>query len=289
MAAPACPKVGKLPDDYSSLLPRGVPPVERAPTSFFPYQTIGPENTTWYFPIALPMTSPTGVFIPKGFAYEQKVDVILYFHGNKVVEGNRDFQTIYQYWHGNVYNVKLREDVNSAGKHALLVAPTMGDYPGYAMSGNADLGIFGTPGGGNCFLDHVMEWLGKYEPRYSLNNVTPQVRKVMLAGHSGGGNPIHIQMNPMKAQVCEIWCFDVVYGTVSDWVDFAVYNPTKTLTFYHAVQSLPSLRKLIKLKEDTEKARGKPIDNLKINDAGKHHYPALTNNFRNQVKMSSLP
>src|SRR5947209_13920920 len=94
MAAP-CPPVGSFPQDYSSSLPPGVPPVLRPPTSFqivpgkkmdgeepvFP--AIGPADTTWYFPIALDKTNPTGVFIPPGFSFGKEVDVILYFHGNK--------------------------------------------------------------------------------------------------------------------------------------------------------------------------------------------------------------
>ncbi|MFO1372277.1 MAG: hypothetical protein U1F42_07745 [Candidatus Competibacteraceae bacterium] len=284
-----CPKVGDLPADYSSRLPRGVPPVERAPTSF-PFvleqaKTFGPADVTWYFPIALPKTNPTGVFIPQGFGNPKEVDVILYFHGNKLGE----FDTINQYWSGKLHNIALRDDLNASGKRALLVAPTLGENSGHGMGGNPALGIFGTPGGGNCFLDHVMQWLGKYEPRYSLNNIVPQVRSVVLAGHSGGGNAIHLQMEAMKAKISEIWCFDVVYGDVNDWVDFARFNPTKRLTFYHAVQSLDSLKNLIRLKEVTEIQFPRSLDNLKIIKGGSDHFPCLTDNFRSHAKQSGLP
>lgn len=282
-----CPKVGTLPQDYSSKLPKGVPPVERAPTSMFPSQVIGPADTTWYFPIDLPGASPTGVFIPQGFGYQSEVDVILYFHGNK----RGEFNTIYQYWgSGFPYKCTLREDLNAAGKSALLIAPTMGSAPGAALTGNADLGVFGKAGGAECFLDHVMQWLGTYDPHYSLKpggKVIPKVRKIILAGHSGGGSPIHIQMESLKAKLCEIWCFDCVYYSVSDWVNFAVYNPTKRLTFYYAVQSLDSLNKLRGLKEVAKADLNKTLDNLQFIDAGKNHYKSLTNNFRNQVKAST--
>ena len=43
-------------DEYASKLPKGVPPVERAPTSMAPFQVIGPADTTWYFPLDLPGT-----------------------------------------------------------------------------------------------------------------------------------------------------------------------------------------------------------------------------------------
>src|SRR4051794_31796720 len=61
--------------DYSKQLPRGVPSAERPPTGFFPYQSIGPGDVTWYFPLPLDKTNPTGVFVPKGFSYGKVVDV----------------------------------------------------------------------------------------------------------------------------------------------------------------------------------------------------------------------
>ncbi len=215
------------------------------------------------------------------------MNVILYFHGNK----QGDFQTINQYWHGQLHDILLREDLNAASKSALLVAPTLGENPGHGLTKNDDLGIFGQPGTGTAYLNEVMDWLGKYDPRYALNCVTPRVRKVVLAGHSGGGNPIHLQMDSMKAQICEIWCFDVVYGDVSDWVQFAYYNPTKRVTFYHAIQSLGSLAELIKLKQTTDMGMmqmggSRPLDNLEIIKGASSHFPCLTNNFRAQVKRS---
>jgi hypothetical protein len=165
MGSFTCPAVGTLPEKYSGKLDARVPPVERPPTSF-PVDvrqaaTYGPADVTWYFPIKLPGTNPTGVFVPKGFGYEAEVDVILFFHGNKIVGGNRDFTFINQYWHGTMNNVSLREDLNAAGKRALLVAPTMGDFPGHSMTDTDQLGIVATPGGGTCFLDHVMQWLDR--------------------------------------------------------------------------------------------------------------------------------
>ena len=283
---PNCPKVGTLPQDYSSKLPKGVPPVERAPTSMAPFQVIGPADTTWYFPLDLPGTSPTGVFIPQGFGYQSEVDVILYFHGNK----RGEFSHINQYWGpGFPYKCTLREDLNASGKSAILIAPTMGSAPGAALNGNPDLGVFGQPGGAECFLDHVMQWLGNYDPHYSLKNpkVVPKVGKVILAGHSGGGSPIHIQMESLKAKICEIWCFDVVYYTLSDWMQFAVYNPTKQVYFYHAIQSLGALKELKKLKGLTEMGLYRSLGNVQFIDAGNHHYPALTNNFGKRLKATT--
>ena len=130
-----------------------------------------------------------------------------------------------------------------------------------------------------------MDWLGKYEPRYVQSCVTPRVRKIILAGHSGGGNPIHLQMDSMKAKVCEIWCFDVVYGKASDWIDFARYNPTKRMTFYYAIQSPDDRADLISQKQKADQGK-QPLDNMEIIKGGSHHFPCLTDNFRPQVKRS---
>src|SRR5262249_27967114 len=143
------------------------------------------------------------------------------------------FDTINQYWQGDYYNITLREDIIASRKNVLLVAPTMGPYPGAGLK-NPHEGIFSEPGMGDCFLEHVMTWLGHYEPLF--NNVKPNVREIVLAGHSGGGNPIHNQMESMKARLCEIWCFDTVVGNMTDWCDFARFNKTVTLRFFHAVQ-----------------------------------------------------
>lgn len=271
----ACVDEGDLPQDYSDKLPRGVPAAERPATSMFPFQTPGPADVTWYFPLPLDATNPTGVFFPQGFSYGREVDVILYFHGNK----DGAFSTINQYWHGDYNKITLREDLNASQKNAVLIAPTMGYYPGRGLKGNSDLGIFREAGGATCFLDHVMKWIGKYEPRYADNGIVPHVGQIVLAGHSGGGSPMHLQMESLKSKLCEIWCFDVVYWGVEDWVKFAKQNPTKKITFYYAVQSLDSLQELQK--------QAKGIGNIEIKAAGSHHFPALTDNFRIQLKKTT--
>jgi hypothetical protein len=287
----SCPAVGSFPSDYSASLPPGVPPFLKPPTSFqiipgkgtddekLLFPNIGPGDTTWYFPIALDKTNPTGVFIPQGFSFGKAVDVILFFHGNK--QGL--WKYISDYWLGGVRGIRLREDVNDAQKNVLLVAPTMGNKPGESWD-TPDVGIFKDPGMGNCFLDHVMAWLGNYETRF--NKKTPEVRRLVLAGHSGGGVPIHHQRDSMKAKLCEIWHFDTVVQDAVGWANFARSNPTINITFFQAVQF--SLTDLQNAKAKVEKDSGIKLDNLQLIDTKNHtlggHYPALTNNFRKQVK-----
>ena len=152
MGKPKCADVGDLPQDYSKLLPKGanVPPSEA-----------DPPGKTWYFPIRLDAAHPTGVFVPQHFVAPKdgkKVDVILFFHGNKVGKfGVSPNTNINYYWSGKYeYNgsflkINLRQDLNTSRMNALLVAPTMGASPGHGLSSNDDLGIFNRPAGVDCF------------------------------------------------------------------------------------------------------------------------------------------
>ncbi|MFL5242306.1 MAG: hypothetical protein ACJ8FY_09380 [Gemmataceae bacterium] len=287
----SCPAVGSFPEDYSASLPKGVPPFLKPPTSFqiipgkrtddeeFVFPAIGPADTTWYFPIALDKTNPTGVFIPQGFSFGKEVDIILYFHGNKQALWNY----ISDYWLGGVRGIRLREDVNDAQKNVLLVAPTMGASPGASWN-TPDVGIFKDPGMATCFLDHVMAWLGNYEPRF--NKRAPDVRRIVLAGHSGGGVPIQYLKDPLRGKLCEIWCFDTVVLDPNEWARFARFNPTIDISFFQAVQFDLAAMKSAKKKVETD--FGITLDNLHLIDTKNHtlagHYPTVTNYFRNQVK-----
>src|SRR6476660_3188313 len=111
--------------------------------------------------------------------------------------------------------MQLREDVNAAGKNLVLIAPTMGENPGSSL--NSAMGIFRQPGGGDDFLDEVRRWIGKYVPQYVAKKVTPEIGKVVLAGHSGAGGILSQQAKTMKSQVCEVWGFDSMYG--EGWLD----------------------------------------------------------------------
>src|SRR5205823_3366747 len=86
---------------------------------------------------------------------------------HEAVAKSGDFpnNNINYYWSGNyeysgdILKLNLRQDLSTSRKNALIVAPTMGNSPGHGLSDNQDLGIFREPGGGDCFLKHVMGWL----------------------------------------------------------------------------------------------------------------------------------
>jgi hypothetical protein len=291
-----CPDIiGDPPADWVGQLPPGVPPLEgptatapladKMPVSTWP---AGPARFTWYFPLLLEGAYPTGVFIPKGFSYGRDVDVILFFHGNKRGRGLSPFQYINEYWHGKYYNVDLRGDLNDSRMNAILVAPTMGDFPGHGL-GSADLGIFKEPGAGDCFLRHVMQWLGTVDPNYASKGGVPQVRKVVLAGHSGGGSAIYNQMLSMNSNICEIWGFDIVYGDANGWIWFAINRRNIKIYLHSAIQSLDTLNEIAKLKDDLESGKtGTTIllNNLQIPPKNTLHYDALTKNFRERLRLN---
>jgi hypothetical protein len=292
---PACADVGDLPQDYSDLLPKGA----HVPTS-----ETTPPGKTWYFPVRLDAARPAGVFVPQHFVFPKQgegVDIILFFHGNKVGKFG-DFPTnhINYYWSGKyeysgaILNINLRENINTSRKNVLLVAPTVGAAPGHGLSDNTDLGIFTKPGGGDCFLHHVMEWLGNYDSRFA----SVRLRKVVLAGHSGGGSPIYLQMNSMKADIGEVWCFDTVYGPLEDYIRFASAlghnHPNSLITFSHGVQSTPLYNKLSALAQDRGKIYKKEDrttnggkNNMKFESGRKDHFGTLTGHFLEQLQSSN--
>ena len=289
-----CPDVGDLPEDYSSLLPKG---------AGVPQSETSPPGKTWYFPVRLERANPAGVFVPQHFVFPKKggtVDVILFFHGSKVGKFSDPPNDNINYYWSNKYEynrdtlkLNLREDLNTSRMNAILVAPTMGHEPGHGLSENKDLGIFREPGGGDCFLKHVLAWLGHYDPRFDGLDVG----KVVLAGHSGGGSPIHTQMNTMKADICEIWCFDTVYWLREDWIRFSTTlgttHPNSLMTFYNAIQSTDSYNKLQARAQELgkefragDKTTSGGKRNMKFVPVRKDHFGAVTDNYLDQLRNS---
>lgn len=298
--------------DFVDKLPAGVPPVEYPPTSMFPFQVLGPGTATYYFPIPLDRCNPTGVFFPEGFRFPDKINVILYFHGHKLGE----FKTINQYWAGELHSIRLRHDINEAGKQAVLIAPTLGEFPGSSL--NPDMGIFRQPGGGDVFLAEVARWIRKYVPQYVAKQVTPQIGNIVLAGHSGAGGILSQQAKTMKSHICEVWGFDSMYGQGYEGqgknakpIDVPG-NWTKTATEHHTLEfdslwgviPLPKLRPTTRFffywagtspganaRDLQERVRKAGLSNVTIeanvHTGGKYHFHTLTANFKKRVAAAS--
>jgi hypothetical protein len=293
---------------YLDQLPRNVPPIEAPFDQNYPSQTIGPPTITYYFPIPLDGCNPTGVFFPQKFGLAREIDVILYFHGFKQGEYLK-VKTIDYYWSGRFQNITLREDVNASGKQVVLIAPMLGDKPGSVQT--ADMGVFRNPGGGDTFLDEVRRWICKYVPQYK--GVMPAVRNVILAGHSGAGVILDIQARSMKANLCEVWGFDSLYGqgafdrdVVEDWLS-AARQRTGTKFFFsstsetkgHALDLEKRAKKEGLNRVEIEMFRGQSAALPKTITKGSRwnkwmmavgsswHYEAITQNFLSLVKNAS--
>jgi hypothetical protein len=309
--------------DYVKQLPAGVPALERPPSPGGTVAPIvpkshgwkgplpnGPADITYYFPLPLMKNKPVAVFFPKGFFPTQSrispppasIDVVLYFHGFKLGE----FKHINKYLSGQLHGIQLREDINFNHKHPVLIAPTMGEYPGSA-SQPEDWMIFGKPGGVETFLAEVLRWIAKYVPEYSERCMAPIIRNLVLAGHSGAGAILSTQMMNIQRTVSEVWGFDSLYGgagpdikkgvtvldsgVVNDWVTLASAN-RNTKFFFHWGTS-PLRANATKL-DDIAKDPG--LGNLKVmetkapagiaTDSGEHHFAVLTENFSTRVSYS---
>jgi hypothetical protein len=244
--------------DYVGKLPRPVPALERPPATRGMYITpiipkrssgllpYGPGDTTYYYPINLMgIGNPTGVVFPAGFSYPPVIDVILYFHGFRWPVGapGPEFTYINEYWNGHLHGIRLREDINASGKRAVLIAPTLGMFPG-SKHHKDHLGIFKKPTGGDDFLDEVRRWIGRSVPEYTERCLTPTIGKLVLAGHSGAGIILITQAKGMKTPICEVWGFDSMYGynkgdfdglqdPITDWHDVALARSWDTKYSFH--------------------------------------------------------
>lgn len=284
--------------DYLDRLPSNVPPVEHPLWAEHPSDVGGPAEATYYFPIeVMPSGQPnaTGVFFPAGFKFPGTINVIVYFHGHK----KKEFTTINEYWSGKKHDLYLRQFINSTGKQAVLIAPTMGAEPGSGI--NVGMGIFANPGAVDGFLAEVVDWISKYVPQYADSKRRPEIGNIVLAGHSGAGGILSHQIRTMSSPVCEVWGFDTMYGqgyrrveqkgksvwneikVVEEWLQAALSHPTM-IGFQTAPGLLPiPLPKLIPATQFyfywvgiSDPVRGKTVDlQSKARDMGLHNVHIL--------------
>jgi hypothetical protein len=225
------------------------------------------------------------------------VDVILFFHGNQ--RGGADFpsgwvfDTIYEYWGGNFPKgssppIQFRDDlnkvVNKYGKHSvMLIAPTLGQFPGFqfATDGSSDYGMFGdkaadAPGG---YLEQVFTQLAGKEPR--AKGMT--VRRIILAGHSGGGDPLLRQIELMgRTPICEVWAFEAVYVDINRWAN-AIKKNTQTSFFFHYATATQEKR-ATNIKGLAGTTNLSLIEKPAVTTGD--HYGALTQNFFDRLDSS---
>ncbi len=156
----------------------------------------------------------TGAFIPAGYRKEDKVDLILYFHG-LYNYGNRVNGMEY-YWK-NYSNI--RACFAESQKNAILLAPALTTDPQQSII------VFGKVNGLDNYIAECFKELiaGNYLP------ASAEPQRIILAGHSAGGSVLRRILagkNQLLDRVAECWGFDCLYNY--GWESLKISVP-----FYH--------------------------------------------------------
>ena len=191
----------------------------------------GPEPAGQTFYVNIPLQVPlgdaksmTGIFIPEKYCALPQVDLIVFLHGFKLRSHHPTF-SIDTYW--TLPKFRLRDEVNASGKNVILVAPTLGPQ-------NQE-GSLTCSGGFDRFLERVVEAL-KLRGPYASQPVTPTIRNIILASHSGSGNvmrAIAMGKDASVAKIQELWAFEPSsMGSAAIWKTWAA-PPQKAKLFIY--------------------------------------------------------
>lgn len=178
-----------------------------------------------YKTVQVAVKPKTGIFIPDGYLPGAELDVVLYLHGHTTGYPGRNV-SIDGYWTDVERYFALREHVNASGKNVVLIAPTLGPH--------SEAGSLDDAGGLDSFLDRVVNGLSKCA---AFTNRRPAIGSIILAGHSGAGDPmltIASSRSPMAAKIRECWLFDALYGGIPKWEKWIKAHPAGIFYSYHA-------------------------------------------------------
>ncbi len=173
----------------------------------------------------------TGIFIPQNFTTRSQIDLLLYLHGHKsgFVSRGRDLP-IDRFWDINQRpHFAFREILNNSGKNIILVAPTLGPL--------SQAGSLTTNDGFTAFVTQVIASLSQHSSLYT-GRPAPSVRSIILACHSGGGEPMRrmarLTGSPFAGLIKECWGFDCTYSSRDpvEWYNWASANPAKSLYLF---------------------------------------------------------
>jgi hypothetical protein len=181
----------------------------------------------------------SAIYVPPAVKAQDTVNVILFFHGDKVRINPSTF-TIREYL--ALKEMPLRQGLNASGQPYVLIAPTLG--------ANADE-QFGTLGKKiDEYLDHMMTQLHELTPPNFAPNGPPKIGDLIISGHSGGFGPIRSILSNIrkyKSNIKEIWGFDIMYGNTADSLAaskvpvYAYYNDTAGNSKALARRRLPNV------------------------------------------------
>ncbi len=186
---------------------------------------------TCYLPVSLGKTLPakTGVFIPACFNPGEKIDVVVFLHGHISAADAAGFKKkgIEHYWK-NYSNI--REHFRKSGRNAILLAPTLGPVSSKS---------FGSLGNKNGFDDYIASCFKELKDQNCLDHQGVPNR-IILAAHSGGGNPMGKILNTTNVlgdNIEEVWGFDCLYWVENyrSWLKTLPRNTsaTRNYDFYH--------------------------------------------------------
>lgn len=168
------------------------------------------------------------------------IDVILYLHGHRTsIPGTR--RSIWAYLKHKCW--PLREHLQATGKAAVLVAPTLGP--------KSEPGTLLDAGG----LDRYLQGVLAASVAYWQGGTVPAIRHLILAGHSGAGQPMRVLANSRNRAaelVKEVWGFDCTYSARQDadareWSGWAQRHPASKLCIYF-VPRAPTQDQALKLR-----------------------------------------
>lgn len=180
----------------------------------------------------------TGIYLPAAFNSKEPVDLILYLHGMTGTFPGKN-EKINQYWSkpDPKYDLRIREEINAAGKNVVLVAPSLGDSPNKYKNY-----LSGKKGGLDNYLQQVRAAINIYiiQSRFKADPI--DFRNIILAAHSAGGYQMMLiatkSENPVYGnRITECWGFDSLYegkgGVVNSWLRWATKNAGKNLMIYY--------------------------------------------------------
>ncbi|MBE7174748.1 MAG: M23 family metallopeptidase, partial [Williamsia sp.] len=149
-----------------------------------------------------------------------------------------------QFWNINQKpHFAFREILNNSGRNFILVAPTLGPL---SQAGNLT-----TDDGFTSFITQVMASLAQHSSVYA-GKPAPSVKNILLACHSGGGEPMRriarLTGSQFAGLIKECWGFDCTYSSrdPSEWYNWASANSSKSL-FLFSIEGTSTARNAAKI------------------------------------------
>jgi hypothetical protein len=181
---------------------------------------------------------PTAIYLPPNRAgSDNTLDVVIWLHGFYVAD------------HMSLFHsdpARIREQFRNSGKDVALIAPWLG----YEHSvngkfvGNYSVSDLATARWGERYLNQILA---------AISDPPPQVGKLVLACHSGGGNAMRNLVGTLgkyEMNLSACWGFDCLYGANSKpddatfWYNWCSEQEGRALEIVFGPSTLPQSVKL---------------------------------------------